>query len=692
MRHAFSTWRFRHRGDRSLVTGCLLALTLLVGKAAAQDTDTLLNMSLDELTSIEVTTVSRRAEPLQQASAAVFVITAEDIRRAGVRTIPEALRLAPGMHVARLDSSRWAVSARGFMLQYANKLLVMVDGRTVYSPLFSGVFWDAQDLVLADIDRIEVIRGPGASLWGPNAVNGVINIITQHSQDTQGTHVTFGAGNEERGFASLRYGGRLNAATTYRVHAKGTNRDGSIITDSGEAGPDTWRQARAGLRLDYEGSGRTAFTLQGDAYKTQAGNALTYVQLSPPAHVQAEAIGSARGLYLQGEWRQRLAPRAQFKLRGYVEALKRDESYLDFRRRTANLDAQQTLPVGRYANLLLGLTLRRHWLDLPTSVESISSTAPSTLDLYAGFAQTNIELIPNHLNITLGGKWSKRSLSNGYFMPTARLRLTPSPKHTLWASFSRGARLPSLLERNLTLTLPEDLNHEPPTLMQILPSPDFTAEKLHAYELGWRWQASPHWHADLALFFHDYDDLVGAGPGKLLCQPSGTAVNQVSDCGEPAALLVRERPTQNEAEAQSRGLELGLNWQPKHSLYSKLAYTYMVHYMHRPTRDFYVYKQDYGHPQHQLNGRVGGDAGQHYRWEIGLRYVDDIGRADFVRIPAYWSAHARLAWRPRPGLELALVGQDLLDARHLEYQPEFTTELPAQSLQRRVYVSLTADF
>lgn len=649
-------------------------------------------MSLDELTAVEVTTVSRRAEPLQRASAAVFVITAEDIRRAGVRTIPEALRLAPGMHVARLDSSRWAVSARGFMLQYSNKLLVMIDGRTVYSPLFSGVFWDAQDRVLADIDRIEVIRGPGASLWGPNAVNGVINIITKHSQDTQGTHVTLGAGNEERGFASLRYGGRLNAATTYRVHAKGTNRDGSIITDSGEAGPDTWRQARAGFRLDYEGSSYTAFTLHGDAYKTNAGNALTYVHTAPPAFLRADETGGARGVYLQGEWRQRLAPRAQFKLRGYLEDLKRDEIYLDFRRRTANLDAQQTLPVGRYGNLLLGVTLRRHWVDMPATAASIDSHIPAKVDLIAGFVQANIELLPERLGLTLGSKWSNDSLSTTHFLPTARLRLTPTPGHTLWASYSKAVRMPSLLEQSLNLNIPEDLQHNPPIMTQFQPDPGFNAEELQAYELGWRWQAAPRWHFDLALFIHDYDEVLGANPGELFCQPAGITVSDAPACVDSAALLVRQRPLQNEADAESRGAELAVAWQTGAALYSKLAYTYMVHYLHRPTRDVYLYKQDYSHPQHQVNGRIGGAVGERYQWEFGLRYVDDIGRANFVRIPAYWSGHARLAWRPQPGLELALVGQDLLAARHQEYQPEFTTELPAQSLQRRFYINLTADF
>ncbi len=481
----------------------------------ADFSDDLLSLSLDELTNIEVTTVSRKAEPLHYATAAVFVITAEDIRRTGVRSIPEALRMAPGISVAQLDASRWAVTARGFNGQFANKLLVMIDGRTVYSPFFSGVFWDTQDVVLADIERIEVIRGPGGALWGPNAVNGIINVITRHSQDTLGNYILGGAGNEAHGFATLRYGGRLNPATTYRVFAKGFTNDGTIITDADRQGADGWRQARAGFRLDWEGSGRDSLTILADAYHSSSGNSVTEITATAPFLRRRDVDSRLRGFFVQNEWRHRFAPKTILTLRTNVEALERKSAFFELAQQTVNLDMQQTLPLGHRIDLMLGLGLRRHWLAMPVRSLTLGGKPPPIINLGSAFVQGNVHLIPDLLGMTVGTKWSNDSLSASEWQPTVRLRLTPTTRHTLWAAFSRAVHTPSVLESAGRIRVPAALDHTPAVITEFVGNDGVISERLLAYEIGYRWRLPPYFNVDFAGFFHDYAHLLNHRASRL---------------------------------------------------------------------------------------------------------------------------------------------------------------------------------
>ena len=264
-------------------------------------------LSLEELMDLEVTTVSRKEQSLFESPAAVYVITREYIRRAGFTSIAEALRLAPGLQVARIDANKWAITARGFNGRFANKLLVLIDGRIVYTSLFSGVFWEAQDILLEDVERIEVIRGPGAALWGANAVNGIINIITRKARDTQGGLARAGMGSEERAFGTLRYGGKLGADTYWRVHARYFDRD-DFVDAAGKRAADAWEVRRGGFRLDRGGATSNTLTLIGDLYRGKLGQTMEKIpSLEPPYTRSFDFDSDMAGASLLARWKRRLA-------------------------------------------------------------------------------------------------------------------------------------------------------------------------------------------------------------------------------------------------------------------------------------------------------------------------------------------------------------------------------------------------
>ncbi|MDE2320308.1 MAG: TonB-dependent receptor plug domain-containing protein, partial [candidate division NC10 bacterium] len=326
----------------------------------------LTELTLEQLMSIEITSASKKEERLWESAAAVFVITGEDIRRAGVTSIPEALRLAPGVEVAQINAHRWAISTRGFNNAFANKLLVLIDGRSVYTPLFAGVFWDVQDTLLEDIDRIEVIRGPGGTLWGANAVNGVINIITKHARATQGGYIETGGGNEERGFVGTRYGGKVGDDLFYRGYFKYANRD-NLVTASGLGANDDWRAYRGGFRMDWEPSTRDAVTVQGDLYKGDFGQTLTVPSLLPPFSATSDNQGDSAGGNLLTRWRHRTADRRETTLQFYYDRTFRDEFLSRETRDTVDLDFQHRFPIGVRHDLIGGLDARVTIDDLTNS-------------------------------------------------------------------------------------------------------------------------------------------------------------------------------------------------------------------------------------------------------------------------------------------------------------------------------------
>lgn len=664
----------------------LLALFLMgmTGTAFPQGLpEDLTELSIEDLMNIEVTTVARKSERLADAAAAVFVITSEDIQRSGATTIPDLLRMVPGLQVARMDANKWAVSARGFNGRIANKLLVLMDGRSVYTPFYSGVFWDFQDTLLNDIDRIEVIRGPGAALWGANAVNGVINIITKHSRDTQGMLVSMGTGTEELNMSAARYGGQFSSEGYYRAYVKGFERDNATDTD-GETTHDAWSSIRGGFRIDIAASGRNDLTLQGDYYNGQEDDTTAAPILTPPYNDLRETTGKFHGGNLILKWLKNVSAKSDMGLQVYYDHTLRESALLNtMRKDTLDVDFQHRFPLGRRHDLVWGLGYR---LDHDETAEGTTvNFFPHENDahLYSAFLQDEIELIAEHVYLTLGSKFEHNDYTGWEVQPNGRLLWTPAENQSVWAAVSRAVRTPSRAEndaRFIQLTLPPD-----PTTMQPLSqvvlegSDDFESETLVAYELGYRFKPIERLSVDVAGFYNEYDDL-------RTVELDRTDFSQVP-VGGPGYIIYRGA---NKMSAITKGIELALEVAATENWRLKGAYTYltMALDLDNDSSDTFSEIQEEESPQHQISLRSLLHLGHQVELDLWLRYVDQLTGSD---IDDYLTLDARLGYRPSASLLVELVGRNLIEPSHPEFSPEFVATSPSE-VERSVYGKISLNF
>ena len=465
---------------------------MLLGRAAgAQESapdlaQNLKKLSIEELTQLDITTASRRTEPLSQTPYAVSVIRGEDIRRAGSMNLAEALRLADGIVVARADNSTWAISTRGFNITTANKLLVLLDGRTVYSPLFAGTFWSVQDVPLDDIDRIEVIRGPGGAIWGANAVNGVVNVITKKAADTKGARVLVAAGTEDRVITTLQYGGALSQFD-YRVYGKLRARDGQVFSDGTDA-DDPVKYGQAGFRMESRGGGRNAWLLQGDAYGGREG-----LFQRPDTHVS--------GANLMSRWERRFSPSSAFRAQVYFDHVYR-RVYGQVRdvRDTLDVDLQQHLVAGRHDIVVGGNVRGSKGTDTGNAAFHFDPEARFTT-IAGVFAQDDISIVPERVAIVVGSKFERNTFTGVEAQPNVRLRWTPSAHRTAWGAVSRSVRLPTRFDTDLRFTNPLT------GALTLTGSTSFDGENVTAYEAGYRAELTGRVSIDLAVYRNVYDDL-----------------------------------------------------------------------------------------------------------------------------------------------------------------------------------------
>lgn len=421
-----------------------------------------------DLMNTKVTTVSRKPQQLANAAAAIHVITQEDIRRSGATSIPEVLRLAPGVQVARIDANKWAISIRGFNGRFATKLLVLMDGRSVYSPLFSGVFWDLQDTVLADIERIEVIRGPGAALWGANAVNGVINIITKSSAETIGGHVNFGGGTEERSFATARYGMSLSEATNLRVYGKYVDRDAQADA-AGNRAHDNWHTTRGGFRLDSQDRDGDLLTFQGDYLDGKRGETAQISQLptplDPAVSHSVNLENPVSGGNLLARWQRNLSATSSFSGQLYYDHATLNAFNTRAKTDTFDLDFQHRFACGSKQDIVWGLGFRFGHDEIDNSFTINFLPAERDSQLYSAFVHDEIALVPEYLSLILGSRFEHNRYSGFEIQPNGRLLWTPDPHHTVWASVSRAVRTPSRGEQDILYrqsVIPPPLAFAPP--------------------------------------------------------------------------------------------------------------------------------------------------------------------------------------------------------------------------------------
>ncbi len=658
--------------------------SLTVNGWASSPVKDMTNLSLEDLMRVEVTSVSKKGEQVSDAPAAVFVITQEDIRRSGVTNIPDALRMVPGVEVARIDSNKWAVTTRGFNSRFATKLLVLMDGRSVYSPAFSGVWWDVQDTLLEDIDRIEVIRGPGATLWGANAVNGVINIITKKAGETQGGLITVGAGTEEKGFGSVRYGLKLGEKTDVRAYAKYFNRDGSV-TRSGAEAADDWDQFRTGFRLDHEPTAQNSFTLQGDYYRGKSGSTYDFVTLTAPFSSSTQEKADLSGGNLLGRWNHVFSNDSALSLQAYYDRTERKDLLTAEDRDTVDFDLQHRFKWFGGQEIVWGLGYRVT-RDGFNKVNQLRTIDPSsrTDQLFSSFIQDDITLIEDKLRWVIGSKFEHNDYTGYELQPNTRLIWTPSKDHSVWGAVSRSVRTPSRAEHTVSTNvavIPPGQAQNPsplPILVQVRGTSDFQSEELIAYELGYRLRPINRLTFDLAGYYNRYSSL------RSTNNIPSASPTLASNAGNPYLLSTLD--LNNTFNTDIYGVELALEWQPLDWWRLKGSYTYAE--MKNDQSSELNGAQNQGMPRNQFSLRSSMNLGKDIEVDAWLRYVDGF---DNGGVPSYLTLDLKVAWRPVKNLELALVGQNLLENQHQEFRPELLSTT-VYEVQRGVYGKVTWKF
>ncbi len=588
----------------------------------------LADFSLEELRDVVVVSVSRRRQSLLETPSSVYVITGEEIRRTGVTTLPEALRLAPTLHVAALDAHQYAISARGFNSRIANKLLVMVDGRTVYSPLFSGVFWDTQDFVAADIERIEVITGPAGATWGTNAVNGVINVVTKPAAETQGLSFSTTLGNEARA-AVARYGWRLGPGASVRLHARTFAREPTLLRRGGEHG-DAMRGTMAGFRADWL-AGESSWRLSGGVYDTETDARPPYGRVR------------ASGAHLLARWLRRIGSATELDVRGYVDHDEREDRLLLQEDVTLyDIDAELRHRAGRH-RWLVGAQYR-HGRDSAEPGILLAFLPPErNHSWYSAFVQDEIALSPS-LSFTLGLRFEHNPYTGWESLPSARVAYTLSNRALVWGALSRAVRSPARLDREV-FTPPS-----PPFV--VAGGPTFRSEVADVAEIGYRAQFGPALSWSVTGFLHDYRRLRSA-------QAFGATVQ-----------------IDNGIEGEVRGLEGWANWQPVPAWRLSAGFLLLDKDLRlSPGSNDPVGPSGLGNdPRWQWSLRSAHTLGERVDLLVAVRRVGSLPRP---QVPAYTAADLQLNWSARRDLQLSLGVRNAFDARHVEFDSGgLTAEIP----------------
>jgi iron complex outermembrane receptor protein len=649
-------------------------LAIANGVVAQKPVTDLTNTSLEDLMNIEVTSVSKKEEKLFRTAAAVYVITQEDIRRSGLMSLPELLRLVPGLQVARIDGSKWAISARGFNGRLANKLLVLVDGRSVYSPETSGVYWEVQDLPLEDIERIEVIRGPGGTLWGANAVNGVINIITKSTQDTTGGVVTAGAGSEERGFGSIRYGANLGSNASYRVYGKYFNR-AELVDAAGREAKDAQQQGRVGGRIEWQPSERDELTMEGDFYRTSLHENPTAVSLADPFAPPTNRPGEFSGGHIMGRWARTSSKTSDTSLQIYYDSFSRNLFELTDHIATFDIDFQHHQALGARQDLVWGVGYRRvsHQANGNSSSPIQFNPQAKGVNLFSGFAQDEITVVKDRLRLILGVKLEHNYLSGFEAQPSVRLSWTPSRRQTVWAAGSRAVRTPSRSQQDMRVNFqafpgPGGL----PVIAVVLGSTNPKSEVLRAYEIGYRVQPHRRFSLDVATFYNVYDRLISFEPGLPFFEAD-----------PPLVRLVVPTYYGNLMSGETYGLEASANLDISRRWKLRGSYSFLREQLHPDitSRDTVSEAAEGDNPRHQFQLH------SYLKFSRNVDFDTSLYRVSSLKgqlVAGYTRIDSALSWHLGENVEASGGVQNLLDKRHAEFNGVDTLVSPSQ-VRRSVY-------
>ena len=632
------------------------------------------DLSVEEILGVQVTSVSRKAQQVANAPAAVYVITQEDIRRSGATTIPDVLRIVPGLNVARINGNTWAISARGGAGQFANKMQVMIDGRPVYNRLFSGVFWDTQDLLLEDIDRIEVIRGTGAVMWGSNAVNGVIHIITKSTRDTQGSQATIGTGNEERAFASYRYGGKVGERLEYRVWGKenyrrfyapgsGLFRRNPIETpgqqqrfNEGSADDQGTLNHRLGFRLDWQKSNRDSIQMSGMAYRNDSSMENWLLDQNAVSR-RVRVDEDAGGANLQLRWVRTHAHGAETSFQFWGDRTRRESELYTIRLDALDFEVQHRRALSETNEISIGVGTR--WTkDYLVSGEGFRFGTPSRTDNLSNLMiRDEMQWFRQRLTLSLGARAEHNDYTGFEWQPSVRLLFNPNKSHSIWGAWSRAVRTPSRSEHDAaSIALGQTTFQGMPIQINYRGNRNFASERIDETAAGYRYQRRNHWSVDVTAFHARDKRLASLEFGALNFNP-----------GPPAEIL-QAVYAGNGRTGTRKGIEVAASgsvrsWWKLHGSYSFLSSESDALATSTDPRR-HVAQAD---PRHQFKMRSLWNLSHRWQWDVSLYRISEIAPFE---IPGYLRIDTRLGFKPVRTQDLSFIVQDWMNQRRLEYPSE----------------------
>jgi iron complex outermembrane receptor protein len=665
---------------------CLLPLAVPSISFCSQDQNQatgadLKNLTLEQLGNVEVTTASKEPQEVWDTPAAIYVLTQEDIHRSGATSIPEALRLVPGVEVEQIDSSSFAVGIRGFGSGFSKSVLVLIDGRNVYTPLFAGVNWRLQNLMLEDVERIEVIRGPGGTVWGTNAVNGVINIITKSSKASQGMLVSVGGGNVDQGAGGFRYGNSIGSNLSYRVYGMAFGRGPEFHSDHDNF--DDWQLGQGGFRIDWDNHRQDTVTVQSDLYKAAIGQRENLVYYSPPASLNVDGVEDASGGNILARWQRKFSSGSDIQVQGYYDRTYRLGPQLGETRNTFDLDFIHHLTLLPRQDLIWGLGARWSPSDFVQTVATVDFEPHHQSDnIYSAFVQDRFALVSEKLWLTVGSKFEHNIYTGWETQPSARLLWTPTPHQSVWAAVTRAVRSPSRLDEDLSLTNLISTNPIP-IFLRVAGDPTFKSETLLAYEAGYRRLVTEKFYVDLAVFHNDYNNLTSFGSAALSIETT-----------PPPAREVATIPWANGIKGRTDGVEIAPDWKVSRWLELKASYSYLNMFLENnpgSTDPITVQSDEGSSPRHEGTLQARFNLPKGFQFDPTYRYAAALPQqfpsglpADFVKPRS--NMDVRISWHPASDLELSVIGQNLFESHH----PEFTGDPGGfVEIRRSYYAKLT---
>jgi iron complex outermembrane receptor protein len=649
--------------------------------AHSQEAGDLTQKSLEDLMNIEITSVSKKEQKTSEAPAAIFVISREDIRRSGALNIPDLLRMVPGVDVAQIDTGKWAISARGFNGQYSDKLLVLVDGRTVYTPVFAGVFWDSQNILFDTIERVEVIRGPGAAVWGANAVNGVINIITRTANDTSGGYLVAGAGSSGTGPEAFRYGGNVRNLGAWRVIAEGFHYN-ALPAFGGIDGNDDWRLIRGVFRTDSKLSARDSLTAEGEAYQGNAGErADTPVSLEPPENAVLALRDRYSGWNLLARWNRVISPRSQTSLQVYFDRTSRGDTTYSIGLNTFDIDFQHHFAWVARQDIVWGLGYRVSADGTDPTLRVSFTPKDRGTQLFSSFAQDEIAVRPDRVKLSLGARLEHNDYTGFSVQPSARLLWTPDSRSMFWSAVSGADRTPARSDTNIRVNYtafpgPGGL----PALVSLFGNPNQKDERLTAFEAGYRDTWSSRFSLDSTVFYDRYRDLTSVEPGSTRIE-----VNPA-----PAHLLIPST-FGNGLYGETHGIEVFANWKVASFWTLNPGYSFFSVHLHpfAGSQDFTDAAGTEGSsPNHQAQLRSSVSLPRNVQWNTAAYFVD---RLRALAVPSYTRLDSSLIWDAGEHVSLSVVGQNLIRNLHPEFSGPDTSVQPGL-MRRDAYARIAWSF